>query len=176
MPLPSESPEALTLPPANEGWKQTMWVVLGALMFGAMLIAAAVWTLPALVSDWQIHDVAQPVADGQVSKGKCSSQLVLHICDATLTVATKAGQVSRDVNYVFTGFHIGDYAVTVLADPARPELATTDMALDKLWNRTITLLVGSGLLLMLSVAPIVALLRRWRRARAHLRRPGLPSR
>lgn len=162
MPLPSEPPERLTLPPANEGWKHTMWVILGALMFGAMLVAAAVWTAPALVSDWQIHNAAQPVADGRVSEGKCNSRLVFHICDVTLSVATNAGRVSRDVNYVFTGFHFGDYSVTVLADPARPELATTDMALDKLWNRTITLLAVSAVLLALTVAPVVALFRRWR--------------
>ncbi len=70
--------------------------------------------------------------------------------------------MSRRVNYVFTGVHFGDYDITVLADPARPELATTDLALDKLWNRTITLLVGGGILLALTIAPVVALTRRSR--------------
>ncbi len=94
-----------------------------------------------------------------MSEGKCSSKLVFHICDATLSVATRSGRVSRDVNYVFTSLHFGDYSVTTLADPAHPELATTDMALDELWNRTITLLVVSALLLTFILGTLV---RRWR--------------
>jgi len=161
----TESTQPLTLPPPDSGWKQTFWSLLGTVMFGAMLVAMSIYTVPNLVSDWRIRDTARPVAGGRVSDGSCHSKLVLNICDATLAVQTKSGVVSRDVNYIFTDVHVGDYNVTVLADPMHPELATTDMALDKLWNRILTLFVGGGILLALTVAPIIALIKRLRRPR-----------
>ena len=51
--------------------------------------------------------------------------------------------------------HLGDYTVAVVADPSRPELATTDMALAKLWNRTLTFLVGVVVLLGLTILPLL---------------------
>lgn len=159
----TEPNQPLALPPPEADWRQTLWAVLGALMFGAMLAAMAVYTVPNLISDWRIRDTAAPVAGGRVTDGSCSSKLVLNICDATLSVQTKSGPVSRDVNYVFTDVHSGSYSVTVLADPAHPELPTTDMAMEKLWNRTVTLLVGGGILLVFTIAPIIGLIRRFRR-------------
>lgn len=161
----SPDPRPLTLPPADQDWRNTLWALLGALMFGAMLAAACIWTAPALVTDWQIRDRAQPVADGRLTEGKCSSKLVLHICDVTVAVRTPAGVASRSANLVFAGVHLGDQGVRVMADPARPELATTDLALDRLWNRTVTFVVVAALLLAVSVAPLAGLLRRWRGAR-----------
>lgn len=71
---------------------------------------------------------------------------------------------SAPVNYAFTAASAGEYSVTVMADPARPELATTDMALNRLWNRTITLLARGGILLALTIASVVTLIRRLRAA------------
>lgn len=158
--------EPLRLPPADRGWKHTLWVVVGVLMFGTMLAAAGIYTAPALVSDWQVRDAARPVPDARVTDGKCSAKIVFHVCDVTLDVRTPSGTVSRRINYVFTGVHVGDYSVRVLADPARPDLATTDMALDRLWNRTITLAAIVALLLALTVLPLVAMVRNRRTASA----------
>ncbi|WP_458096684.1 hypothetical protein [Roseomonas sp. WA12] len=157
----AEAPLPMTLPPQGSDWRQTLWSVLGTLMFGAILVAIAIYTVPNLVSDWRIRDTAQPVAGGRVTEGSCSSRLMINVCDATLSVQTKSGIVSRDVNYIFADLHSGSYSVAVVADPAHPELPTTDMALQKLWNRTITLLIGGGLLLALTVAPVVILIRRF---------------
>jgi hypothetical protein len=156
----TETPRQLTLPPQNGGWKQTFWSLLGTLMFGAILVALSIYTLPNLISDWRIRDTAQPVASGRVTEGSCSTKIVLSLCDATLSVQTKSRTVLHQVNYIFMDMHSGDYSVTVLADPEHPELATTDMALEKLWNRTITLLVGGAILLAMTLAPIIALFRR----------------
>ncbi|SHJ89548.1 hypothetical protein SAMN02745194_03662 [Roseomonas rosea] len=158
----AESPRPLTLPPQGDHWRHRLWGLLGTVMFGAMLIAIGIYTVPGLVSDWRIRGTAEPVAGGRVTEGSCSSKLVLTICDATLSLQTKSGPVSRDVNYIFTDVHSGSYSVTVVADPAHPEPATTDMALEKLWNRTITLLVGGGILLALTMAPIIGIIRRLR--------------
>jgi hypothetical protein len=157
-----DSSQPLALPPQEGDWRQTLWALLGTLMFGAMLVAIAIYTVPQLVNDWRIHDTAQPVAGGRVTEGSCSSKLMLNICDATLSVQTKSGPVSRNVNYIFTDMHSGSYSVAVLADPAHPELPTTDMAIEKLWNRTITLLIGGGILLALTVAPVIGIVRRLR--------------
>lgn len=158
--------EPLRLPPADRGWKHTLWVVVGFLMFGAVLVAATIYTAPALVADWRVRDAARPVSDARITDGKCSSKIVLHICDMTLNLRTPSGSVSRRINYVFTGVHVGDYSVGVMADPARPELATTDLGLDKLWNRTITLVAIMAVLLAFTVLPLVMMVRNRRTASA----------
>ena len=165
MPSPAETPRPLTLPPRDGGWREQFFALLGTVMFGAILVALSLYTVPSLVTDWQVRGTAQPAASGRVSEGSCSTRLMINICDATLSVATKSGPVSRSVNYIFTDLHAGSYSVTVLADPAHPELATTDLALEKLWNRTLTLLVGGGILLAMTVAPVVGLIRRLRERR-----------
>ena len=158
--MQTEPDRRLTLPPRNRGVWHNIKLALGVLLFAGALVAAAIYTAPDLISDWKIQANALPVSNGRVTKGSCSSNLIFNICDATLTVPTKSGSVSRDVNYVFTGVHLGDYTVEVMADPARPELATTDMALDKLINRTLTLLVGGLVLLAMTALPLLAILRR----------------
>ncbi len=150
--------ESLRLPPPGQGWKNTFWIVVGVVALVAILVACAVYTAPALVTDWQVRETARPVPDARVSDGKCSAKIVIHICDATLNLRTPTAVVTRRVNYVFTGVHVGDYSIRVMADPARPELVTTDLGLDRLWNRTITLLVimlaVSGCILAVAVALI----------------------
>ena len=160
------APTLPRLPTGADNWRQAAWALFGSLMAGAALVAAVVLAAPSLMSDWQVQGAARPLADAQVTDGRCSSQIVLQICDVTLAVPTAAGTVSRRTRFAFTGVHVGDRAVRVLADPARPDLATTDMALDRLWNRTITLLVGVIGLLAVTLLPLIALVRnRWRPAR-----------
>lgn len=157
-PAETQAPEAQ--PARSKGAAHTIWSWLGALMFGGVLVALSVYTAPNLISDWQVRSSAMPYADARVTEGSCRSKLFVHICGATLAVNGKSGRFVRDVNYVFVDFHVGDYSVRVMADPARPEMLTTDLALDKLWSRTLTLLAGGGFLLVLALSPIVALIRR----------------
>ena len=156
--------EPLRLPPAERSWKETLWVIVGILLFGGMLVACAVYTAPPLLSDWQVRDTARPVPAARITDGKCSTKIIIHICDMTLNLGTPAGTVTRRVNTVFTGVHFGDYKVGVMADPARPELVTTDLALDRLINRTITLAALMAMLLAFSILPIVAVVRNRRAA------------
>lgn len=156
----AEANRPLTLPPQQGGWRQTLLGLLGTVMFGAILVALSLYTLPNLISDWRIRDTAQPVANSRITDGSCTTKIVLSVCDATLAVQTKSRTVTHSVNYIFMDVHSGDYSVVVLADPEHPELATTDMALEKLWNRTITLLVGGLLLMAMTFAPLIAIGRR----------------
>lgn len=165
--MPSEPTlnRPLSLPPRSGGLSQRIWATLGFLLFAGLLVAMVVFTGPALVSDWQVRGSAQPAEQGRITEGSCSTKLVLAICNVTLANRTAAGTVTRAVNYVFTDLHFGDYSAEVLADPARPDLITTDLALEKLWNRTLTFLVGAGALLAFLVLPILAVIRNRRAAR-----------
>lgn len=156
--------EPLRLPPPRQGWGNTFWTLFGLVALGALPVACAVYTAPPLLSDWQIRDTARPVADARVTDGKCSAKIVLHICDMTLNLRTPTGIVARRVNTVFTGVHVGDYNIQVMADPARPDRVTTDLALDRLWNRTITLLVIAGSLAATIIAAVAAMIRNRRAA------------
>ena len=154
----------MRLAQVSRGPGQTILVVLSILMFGAMLAGAVAYTAPALVSDWQVRDSARPIAGAQVTEGRCSAQLVFEICNATLLVPTASGTVARRLTFAFTGVTVGSRGVRVLADPTRLALATTDMALERLWNRTVTLTCITLLLLALTVLPAIALARNRRRA------------
>ncbi|SFU76100.1 hypothetical protein SAMN02799631_02163 [Methylobacterium sp. 174MFSha1.1] len=156
---PSYRPDALRLPPRGHGWINTFWILFGVVALGGILVACAVYTAPAVISDWQVRATAQPAPNARVSEGKCSAKLVIHICDATLNLPTTAGTVTRRVNYVFSGLHAGDYRVGVMADPSRPDLVTTDLGLDRLWNRTITLLAGMGAIAACIIGALLSLIR-----------------
>ena len=151
--------EPLRLPPHQIGGMGAFWILFGVTLFAGMLAASALYTAPALISDWQVRGTAQPVPAARMREGKCSAKIVIHICDATLSLRTPGGTVERRVNYVFTGLQAGDYKVGVMADPARPDLVTTDLGLDRLWNRTITLVVIAGALAAAIYGALLSLIR-----------------
>ena len=163
-PTKPESAETLRLPQDRASWRVILGVVFGFVLFGGILAASAVYTAPVLISDWQIREAARPVPDARVSDGQCSSKLVFHICDATLSLRTPQGSVTCRVNYVFTGLHAGDYKIDVMADPAHPETVTTDLGLDRLWNRAITLLAIDGAILAGLLGALISILRNGRAA------------
>jgi hypothetical protein len=59
-----------------------------------------------------------------------------------------------NVNYLFVEVGVVRHTFRALADPAHPSLLTTDVALDRLWNRIITLVVSA----VLSAFSIMAVL------------------
>lgn len=117
---------------------------LGMLLFAAAILAwLASAVLPGIASDFAIRETAVPLANARVLDGHCRSKLaLLHTCEATIVVPLKTGEVRRKVEAVFATPHLGDWSVRVMADPQRPELATTDIALDRMWNRVATALGG----------------------------------
>lgn len=157
-PLPRLA-EPLHLPQPKQHWLASFWILFGVVTLGAMLAACVVYTAPVVVSDWQIRDTAQPTAAARMTDGECSTKIVIHICDVTLTLRTSQGTVTRRVNYVFSGLYVGDYSAGVMADPARLDLITTDLGLDRLWNRTITLLVIAGALAASIIGALMSVVR-----------------
>ncbi|SFK55913.1 hypothetical protein [Methylorubrum salsuginis] len=154
-----EPARLLRLPPQRQGWLAVFWVLFGAASLGGMLVACALYTAPVVISDWQVRETARPVAEARIGDATCKSKIVIHICDLTLTLRRPAGTVTRRVNYVFSGVQVGDFSVSPMADPARPDRITTDLGLDRLWNRTVTLLVIMAALAAAVVGALVSLLR-----------------
>ena len=119
----------------------------------AFAAATAFFVVPLigdLATDFGLDGKARPVAGAHV-RGSCSTYGgVLTRCDATLVAPGSGGEIQRKVDYFFVDLHVGDYGVRVVADPAQPALLTTDLALDKLRNRTITLVIMGPLFALLA--------------------------
>ncbi|MDH3031386.1 hypothetical protein [Methylobacterium fujisawaense] len=163
-PAKTEAEETLRLPSERTSWTVIFGVLFGLVLFSGILAASALYTAPVLISDWQVRDTAQPVPRARVADGKCNAKLVIHICNATLTLSTPRGSTTRRVNYVFSGPQAANFDLVVMADPARPDIVTTNLGLDRLWNRTITLLVIDGAILTCIVGALVSIIRNGRAA------------
>ena len=146
-------------------------------LFCAAMLGLLVTNMgPYLWSDWQVRDAAQVVRGGHLDSGKCSSKLFLHFCDATLT-APGQGSVPprrRDVDFAFASFDLGQFEAMVVADPRKPELLTTDLALEHFWSRVITLALFVAALAGLVVFGILRSVRTWRDRALWRRSPALP--
>lgn len=122
-----------------------------------MLVFTVAFVGPDLLADWQVRDTAVEVTNGRLSKGRCHGKLFVYFCDATLTAPDPAGgpRIQRSVDFAFASLTLGNFEAMVVADPRRPELLTTDLALDHFWDRVVTLLVGVGILGALSIYGII---------------------
>ncbi|MCK8783765.1 hypothetical protein M0638_05135 [Roseomonas sp. NAR14] len=132
----------------------------GVLSCLAVMALAGQALIPALATDFAIRETAVQIGEGRVVEGQCKPRLGLVDCRTSIRYQVDRGgrEFSRDLHYLFTDVNFGGHAATVLADPTRPELGTTDLALDTLWNRALTLaviavallagLVGSARLLL----------------------------
>ncbi len=47
-----------------------------------------------VISDWQVQATAKAAPEARVSEGKCTAKIVIHICDATLTLRTPKATVT----------------------------------------------------------------------------------
>lgn len=121
------------------GAAPTAWLLIITLAVGAVAVLLLAPQVADLVADLGLAGKAVPVP-GARADGRCTSHRgVLTECEATLTAP---GRAARTVHYFFVDLHTGDYQVRVLADPARPALLTTDLALDHLTNRVVTFLLA----------------------------------
>lgn len=141
---------ALRVHPPGSGLAAQAAVLGWALIVLACLAWQVILPIGSLLTDRSLVGAARPVA-GAKAEGRCSVDAgMLTSCHATLR-APRPGlpEIVRDVDYFFIDFHSGDYTIEVVADPARPELLTTDLGLDKIGNRTTTLLVLGPLFLLI---------------------------
>lgn len=153
------------MPPQPPSLWSRILTVLGVAMFAAMLVLSAMFIAPTILTDFQVRGTAEPIETAQLVKGRCSSRVFVHLCDLSLSLATKSRTVTRDVHYLFFDPHLGNYTVEALADLDQPELLTTDLGLDKLWNRVISLAVLWALLLAFLAGAALAVHNFFRRQR-----------
>jgi hypothetical protein len=149
-PLP-DRPLRVRIPGSNLSHR--LLVLFGVVVMLGLMAASAAFVAPTLLTDLQIRDTARPVLSSRVD-GSCRSKFFINTCNVTLMGGKNPNVVTRDVTYVFADAHSGDYSVQVVADPERPELLTTDMALEKLPSRIATL---GGFWLLMLVGIILAI-------------------
>ncbi len=125
-------------------------VAAGIITLISFLTATAI---PELVSDFNLRDTARPLAGAIIEQSNCADRDdYLMGCRTTLLLRRQGlPELRREVNYLYVNFHSGKYTLKVVADPSQPEKMTTNFALYKLWNRTVTLLLFSLVLLLLGL-------------------------
>jgi hypothetical protein len=132
------------------GFGRVVWSLIGVLLFGAFGVFLALQVLPALQTDYAIRDSAKPLPGARLVNGTCRSKLaLLHTCDLELVWRSGGTEYRRKISYAFVDPHVGSYSVQVMGDAQRPELLTTDLGLERLTNRTLTLAGGALLTLLL---------------------------
>lgn len=144
-------------PPGGGGWWRGL---LGAFFILALAGSAVAWFGPGLLRDFRMQTDARPVIGGRVTDGRCQVRLaVLTLCDATLRANGKNGPVEDSMHLAFFDLPGTNYTVQVMQSSAVPDHLTTDIGLERMTNRALTL--GGWVLLWaaLLVAMIVALLR-----------------
>lgn len=144
-------------------------------MFGTMLVYAVGFVGPGLVTDALVRDRALTLSDGSVAGADCSNtDQAIEICDLTLSAPVGEGLVQHGVHYVFASGNARRDEIRVVADPARPGWMTTDMALDRFWNRVASFMVATGTLAALIASGLWSSLRIVRRRRRWMRADALP--
>ncbi|HEU5144359.1 MAG TPA: hypothetical protein VFT81_04220 [Dermatophilaceae bacterium] len=139
------------------------------LLLSLLMLAGALGVLVAgainLAPDFAIR--ADPViVDSASLEGECETKrAVITSCDTTMTYLVEGvtHRVERDYIWIGTA---QDYAADVVVAADRPDLATVSVALDRLWNRTLTILGGFLLFGVLGLGG----LRQWRTVRSARRR------
>lgn len=139
------------------GW---MTALFGLLLFGAFLVMLAIEIGPAIRDDFAVRDTARPASLVRISEGRCQSRMFLfQTCDLTLAWRDTDGSHTRKVSYMFVEPHMGSWTANGMMDPKRPGLVTTDLGLDRLWNRVATV-VGGGAFALLLIGGLVLAARR----------------
>ncbi|MES2712324.1 MAG: hypothetical protein V4653_12135 [Pseudomonadota bacterium] len=158
-------PVALRTPLGS--WRPWGLVVVCLAVAGGVFGFVGYALAPGIIDDFQMRDRARPVAMARLENGRCSSRLaLLHSCEATVVATTKEGPVRRPLLQVFADFHMGNWSATVMADPQRAGVFSTDIGLDRIWHR-----IGTALFFL--AIGVVALFAPWgglRRAAAEKRR------
>lgn len=138
----------------------------------ASAVFMLVWEGPGVVRDFQISQNPLVLEDGDVQNGRCKTRKAIFTdCEARLVYSHGGRNYATDVEVMFVDLHFGDYETGLVISADHPELATLTLALDKLWNRIITLTVFVLLLGGMGLAMVFLALRIWRVSR-QLRQPA----
>lgn len=126
-------------------------VVLGVAAWVGFMLAPPLW------SDYQVRETAVPSRDVRMLNGRCRTRLfLLHDCDVHLRYDAKGRQAVREVHYLFVAPGGGNFTVQGRVDPRRPELLTSDLGIDYLWNRIATALAMAAIGALIGLGLIAA--------------------
>ncbi len=129
-------PMAVRPPGGNPWWRS----ILGLIFVVAMAGGAVAWYGPGLARDLVMQRDARPVVGGRVADGRCQIRLgVLALCDATLRATGKNGPVEDGMHLAFFDWPGSTYSAQVMQSAAVPDHLTTDIGLEKMSNRMLTL-------------------------------------
>lgn len=150
----------LPLPSRLRAWGVATLIAAFFLAIGGVIAAT---TLPDLLEDHRLRDRAVPFAKARVESGRCTVRLALfHDCRVTL----RLGEARIERSFAYTAFEPGGtLRLRAMGDPARPDTATTDVALDRLPNRALTLAGFLGAMLLLVIGALATPALRARAAR-----------
>lgn len=116
-----------------------------------------------LMRDWKISGAPVAVRDADITDGRCTTRFVLVDCSAKLSYRVAGVTYRSEPSLMFFSFDGYDRAAAVRSRD-NPELATLDIGLQELWNRTITLaalFAGLGALAIFGLT-LLPESRRWR--------------
>lgn len=131
---------SLVLKPYVGAWRGWLLAVVGLAAGAGIFAWIGIALAPGVIDDFQMRNRAQPVSMARVVDGRCRSKAgILHDCSATLVTRGKNGEVRRQIEQLFIDFHVGNWTVQVMSDPERPDVLTTDVGLDRIWHRIVTL-------------------------------------
>jgi hypothetical protein len=137
--------------------------VAGVLLFGGFVAMIAVDVAPAIRDDFALRGSAQVATGARITEGRCRSRMFLfQSCEITIAWRDKDGAKSRTTTTMFVEPHMGSWSAVPMADPARPGLVTTDLALDRLWNRVATA-AGFGVFVLALIVGLLGMA--WRASR-----------
>jgi hypothetical protein len=137
-------------------WRAWLLGILGFLLFAGGMAVISIEVVPVLASDYQIRDTAVALPKTRVESGRCQVRFfLLNDCEATLVIPQDRGPaLRREVGYVFFEPSAGNRQVMPMGDPARPELTTTDLGLERFLNRAVTYGVLMALMLALCLGAL----------------------
>lgn len=129
----------LKLKPGRGRGSALMIGLLGLAFAVGMIAALSLGTAQAIWTDWQVRETAVASGEARLVTGSCRTRaLLLHSCRLTLAWSSKGRSAQREVEYLFVAPGTGNFNVQARLDPQRPELLTTDLGQDYLWNRIAT--------------------------------------
>ena len=138
----------------------------------ALAVFLAVWETPGVIRDIQIAQNPVWLEAGDVQNGRCTTRRAIFTdCEARLVYSYNGQNYDTEVEVMFVDFHVGDYETGLVISGDHPELATMTLALDKLWNRIITLTLFVLILGGMSIGMLFLAFRSWN-VRRQLRHPA----
>lgn len=146
-----------------------VWSSMGLVFCAFVVIALLAWLGPPLQNDWDVRGKTVPMR-GSVESGQCKSKLIFHFCEGTIVAGSQRAPIRQDFTYLFVDLHFGAYTISVMGDPARPALLTTDLGQDKLINRTISTVIA---IVFMFAATVLGMRSAWRSS--HMRNAVLAA-